>query len=95
MELSTGICAVKFGASWCAPCKSLEPKIEKMEEEFPNIKFYSVNVEDDPGMAKKYQIRSLPTVILLMDGKEVNRVIGASLITPLRKAFRDLSECAA
>lgn len=91
MDISTGICALKFGAVWCAPCKTLEPKLQKMEAEFPNIAFYSVNVDDDPGLAKQYKIRSVPTVILLRDGQEVTRIAGAALINPLRKAFRDLS----
>lgn len=90
MEIGNGLCALKFGATWCGPCKALEPKIKKMEEEFPSVDFKSVNVDDDPALAKKYQIRSVPTVILLRDGREVTRVNGASLIAPLRKAFREL-----
>lgn len=90
MDISTGICALKFGAVWCAPCKALEPKLAKIEAEFPDISFYSVSVDDNPGLAKQYKIRSVPTVILLKDGQEVNRIAGAALINPLRKAFRDL-----
>ncbi len=90
MEIGNGLYALKFGAARCGPCKALEPKIKKMEEEFPSISFKSINVDDEPALAKKYQIRSLPTVILLRDGREVTRVNGASLITPLRKAFREL-----
>jgi thioredoxin 1 len=92
MEIGNGLCALKFGATWCGPCKALEPKIKKMEEEFPSVSFKSVNVDDDPALAKKYQIRSVPTVILLKDGREINRVNGAALIAPLRKVFRELIE---
>lgn len=88
MELE-GVCAIKFGAAWCGPCKTLEPKIKKMEEEFSEINFYHVNIDENPELAKKYQIRSLPTVILLKDGIEKSRLIGASLVTPLRKMFRE------
>ena len=90
MNFDNGFYALKFGASWCAPCKTLEPLLKKIEDEFPNVGFHSINVDEDPAMAKKYQIRNLPTVILLRDGQEVNRIQGAVLITPLRKAFRDL-----
>lgn len=92
MDILTGLCALKFGATWCGPCKALEPKIKKIEEEFPNINFKSVNVDDNPALAKKYQIRTVPTVILLRDGVEVARLNGASLITPLRKAFREFMD---
>ena len=90
MDISTGICALKFGAVWCDPCKVLEPKLEKMQSEFPDVNFYSVNVDDQPSLAKQYQIRSVPTVILFRDGQEITRIAGAALITPLRKAFREL-----
>lgn len=90
MDLTTGICALKFGAVWCKPCEALEPKLKKMEGEFPDVSFYSVNVDEHPSLAKEYQIRSVPTVILLKDGREITRIVGAALIIPLRKAFRDL-----
>ena len=89
---NNGICALKFGANWCGPCKALEPRIKQMEEEFPSVSFKTIDVDNDPAMAKKYQIRTLPTVILLRDGREITRVNGSTLITPLRKAFRELVE---
>lgn len=82
--------ALKFGATWCAPCKLIEPKLEKMKEEFPQVQFRKIDVDDEYEMAEKYQIKSVPTVILLKDGLEVFRITGATLITPLRKAFSDL-----
>ena len=88
-DYNSGFCVLKFGATWCGPCKALEPNIKKLEAEYSNILFIGVNVDDRPELAKKYRIRSLPTVILLKDGREVNRIDGAALITPLRKAFRD------
>lgn len=91
MEINNnGICAVKFGANWCGPCKTLAPRMEKMENEFPKIEFYSVNVDDSPALAQKFKIKSLPTVILLKDGEEVERISGSVLIDSLRKAFRTL-----
>lgn len=88
MDDITGYCAIKFGAAWCAPCKKLTPSFNKMENEFPDVKFHSINVDDNPELAKQYRIRSLPTVILLLDGREINRLNGAVMIEPLRKAFR-------
>lgn len=86
----SGISAIKFGAAWCGPCKLIEPNLIKLEAEFTNIKFYSVDVDKSPSLAKEYQIRSLPTIILLKDGREIQRINGAVKIEPLRKAFRDI-----
>jgi len=80
---------LKFGATWCGPCKTMEPNIKKMQEEFPDIKFVSVDTDDDQNLAKEHKIKSIPAIVLLKDGVEQNRVVGAVLITPLRKAFRD------
>lgn len=95
MDLGNGIWAVKFGASWCGPCKILGKSFSKMEEEFEGVNFVSVDVDATPQLAKEYRIRSLPTVILLRDGREQARLVGAVKIEPLRKAFRDLAKAQA
>jgi len=83
--------AVKFWASWCGPCKQMNPSIKKIEEEFPNVKFLSVEIEQVPEIAQRFRIKSLPSILLLKDGQEVKRINGLVLIDPLRKAFRDLT----
>lgn len=88
IELS-GICAIKFYAEWCGPCKHMEPVIKKLESEFPATKFLYIDVDESPDMARKYKIRTLPTVLIVKDGQEVNRVTGMTLIEPLRKIFRE------
>jgi thioredoxin 1 len=92
LNIDSGISAVKFGASWCGPCKLLIPMMKKIEAEFPKIRLLSVDVEDNPKAAKEYRIRRLPTVILFRDGQEVNRVVGAASIDSFRKILRDLSK---
>lgn len=86
-----GITVVKFGAEWCAPCKMINVVLDKMKEEFDNITFASVDVDDDPELAKQYKISNLPTVILFKDGCIVDKVVGAVKTEPLRKKFRELS----
>lgn len=83
--------AVKFWASWCGPCKQMNPSIKKIEDEFPNVKFLSVEIEQVPEIAQRFRIKSLPSILLLKDGQEVKRINGLVLIEPLRKAFRDLT----
>jgi thioredoxin len=84
--------AVKFWASWCGPCKAIEPHLKKIETEFPQVKFVSVEIEQVPSIAQKFRIKSLPSLLLIKNGQEVQRVNGAVLIAPLRKAFNDLTQ---
>jgi len=91
-QLGLGVCAIKFSAEWCGPCKRMEPTVEKLESEFRDASFFAVDVDDVPAIAQKYKIRTLPTFLVLKDGQEVNRVVGVSLIEPLRKIFRDITK---
>ena len=64
---------VKFWASWCGPCKVLGPRMDKLSGLF-DIK--KINCDTDTEMAAAYSVRSVPILILLEGGKEVNRVTG-------------------
>jgi len=89
-KVNHGLYAVKFWATWCQPCKMIMPTIEKLDSEFDNIEFLSVDVEQVPALAKKYKITSLPTLLLIANGEEVGRIIGIQLITPLRSTLSNL-----
>ncbi len=91
-ELQCEVGVIKFGATWCGPCKKLEPVLTQLETEFPNITFMAVDLDQSPTLAKKYKIKSIPTLLFLKKGQEVERIIGLSLIEPIRKILRNLSE---
>lgn len=67
---------VDFNAEWCGPCKMLRPALEKLAEENKNIKVVSVNVDNNPDLARKYNIFSIPCLIVIKDGKELERSVG-------------------
>lgn len=68
---------VDFWASWCGPCQMVGPIIEELAKEFEGkVKIGKVNVDENPKIAAKYGIMSIPTVILFKQGKEVGRKIG-------------------
>jgi len=90
-KVNNGIYAVKFWATWCQPCKVLNPTLEKLESEFTDIKFLSIDVDQIPTLAQEYKIKTVPTILVFDNGKEINRIVGLSLIEPMRKIFRDLS----
>ena len=69
---------VDFWADWCGPCKMMGPVVDALSEELEGkIKVCKVNVDEEPELASKYNIMSIPTVILLKDGEEKRRLVGA------------------
>lgn len=67
-----------FWAPWCPPCKMMDPVIEELEKELSGkVKVAKVNVDEDPGMAQKYGVMSIPAYIIEKEGKEVARLSGA------------------
>ena len=77
---------VDFWASWCGPCKMLSPVIDEIAGERDDIKVGQVNVDEQPELAQKYGVMSIPTVLVIKGGEEVNKSVGA---VP-KKALLDL-----
>lgn len=67
---------IDFWASWCGPCRMLAPTIEAIANERDDVKVGKVNVDDEGALATAFGIVSIPTVILMKDGKEAARSIG-------------------
>lgn len=68
---------VDFWASWCGPCQMVGPLVEQLSEEMNGIKFVKVNIDEEPGLAARYQVESIPTFLLVKNGTVVKREIGA------------------
>jgi len=70
---------VDFWAEWCAPCRMLAPTIDGIAEQFGETAVVvKVNVDDNTATAQRYGIKGIPTLILFSEGKEVERVVGAT-----------------
>jgi len=66
-----------FTADWCEPCKAMEPVLEQVATEYAGqVRVFRVDFDDCPDVADRYQVMSLPTLILLKDGEQVRRVRG-------------------
>jgi thioredoxin 1 len=70
---------VDFWATWCAPCRMLEPTVAAVAEKFAaTARVVKVNVDDNPSISQRYGIKGIPTLILFKGGKEEERVVGAT-----------------
>ncbi len=69
---------VDFWASWCGPCRAIAPVLEELAKTSNGtVTLAKVNVDEQPALAARYGIRSIPTVLFVKDGKVVDQVIGA------------------
>ena len=67
-----------FWAPWCVPCKMVAPIVEKLSGKYDGrIKFYKINVDDNPRTTAKYRVMSIPSLILFKNGQAVDTIVGA------------------
>jgi thioredoxin 1 len=69
---------VDFWAPWCGPCRMLTPVIEELAEEVTTAKIGKINVDEEPELAQKFRVMTIPTLIVFKDGKEAHTSIGVS-----------------
>jgi thioredoxin len=68
---------VDFWAPWCGPCRVVAPVLEEIASEHPELRIVKLNTDENPQTAARYQVLSIPTMILFKAGEAVNTVIGA------------------
>lgn len=68
---------VDFWAPWCGPCRMVGPLVEEIAEERDDIKVVKVNIDEEPELAREYKIVSIPTLMVIKDGKILERASGA------------------
>lgn len=77
---------VDFWASWCGPCRMLSPLVDSVSEQYDNVDFYKVNVDEEPELAQQFGIMSIPTLIMFKNGEMFDQSVGVAPEAEL-KAF--------
>ena len=87
-ETANGIVLVDFWAEWCGPCRMLGPIYEELSGEIEQVKFAKLDITANEEIAQKFGVMSIPTIILLKEGKEEDRMVG---VVP-KEALKDWIE---
>ncbi len=66
-----------FWASWCGPCRMMSPVVDEIAEERTDIKVGKINVDEEPELAKEFQVMSIPMLVVIKDGEIANQTVGA------------------
>jgi thioredoxin 1 len=71
---------IKCGATWCGPCKAIQPFYIYLSDNYPNVNFYEVDIDDDTGsiISEKYDIAKVPTFLYIKNGIVCNQIIGTN-----------------
>ena len=80
-----------FYADWCGPCKTQDPILDELEEEYGNVEFEKINVDEEQDVANEYQVRSLPTLIVENDDGIVERFVGVTQADDIEDALQQAS----
>src|SRR5262245_2026539 len=90
LAVADEVVVVDFWAEWCGPCKMIAPVLEEIaSEQAGKVRVAKLNVDDNPGVSRKFDVMSIPTLIVFKDGQPAKRLVGAR---PKRALLEELSE---
>lgn len=69
---------VDFYATWCGPCKAMAPHLSKLVQEYPDVGFYKVDVDESPEIAQQCQVSAMPTFVFAKKGELLGKIVGAN-----------------
>ncbi|MEF8777328.1 MAG: thioredoxin family protein [Natronomonas sp.] len=78
-----------FYADWCGPCKTQDPILDELAEDYPDVEFEKVDVDEEQDVANEYQVRSLPTLIVENEDGIVERFVGVTQRDDIESALAE------
>jgi thioredoxin 1 len=84
-DLKSGRILIDFYADWCGPCKMQGKQLEQYETEINEVKVLKVDIEVDHEMAQEFGVRSIPTLVYMVDGEVIDKVTGLQKINELKE----------
>ncbi|MFO8183599.1 MAG: thioredoxin [Candidatus Aegiribacteria sp.] len=87
------ISLVDFSATWCGPCKMLDPVLDKVSEDLDDrVYFYHIDVDESPEVSSEFGIRGVPTMIVFHSGQEIERMVGFRDRNALQRQLESLAD---
>lgn len=92
VERSTQPVVVDMWAAWCGPCRMISPVIDELATEMAGrVRFAKLNVDENPATAERFRVRSLPTLLVFKDGREVDRIVGVQPKSEIARRLQRLT----
>ncbi|KAK3038583.1 hypothetical protein RJ639_027246 [Escallonia herrerae] len=74
---SSKLLVIDFTATWCGPCRYMEPALNLFADTYTDVEFIKIDVDELPDVTREFRVEAMPTFLLIKRGKEVDRVVGA------------------
>lgn len=88
-SIKKGVILVDFFAQWCGPCRMLSPILEEIASDFEGkARIGKIDIDEEINLATKFQVTSIPTLILFKNGKEIDRIVGLKDADSLKKLIQ-------
>lgn len=84
-QIKSGVTLVDFWAPWCGPCRVLSPIVDALSAEMKGLKFGKVNVDEQPELSERFEVASIPTLLLFKDGKVIANRVGSTTKETLKE----------
>lgn len=89
-ETSNQLIAIDFSAIWCGPCKKQTPIFDELKSEISSVLFKKIDIDNESDLTSKFNIKSIPTIVFVKNGKEIERMIGFQTKNAIQQKIDDL-----